>query len=89
MGSYTSEISFSGKAITIWGQGKVLDASGGGRFFSGSGTGSFLELHDAVLQNGSASSAAPTDVLEVSECVLVIKLFWSCSGTSPTFMLRS
>jgi hypothetical protein len=68
MGSYTSEISFSGKAITIWGQGKVLDASGGGRFFNGVGSGSFLELHDAVLQNGYAA--------EVSECVLVIKLFW-------------
>jgi hypothetical protein len=50
-GLYTSDISFSGKAITIWGQGKVLDASGG-RIFIGEGAGSFLELHDAVLQNG-------------------------------------
>jgi hypothetical protein len=54
MGSYSGEIDFSGKAITIWGQGKVLDASGGGRFFIGDGAGSFLELHDAVLQNGDA-----------------------------------
>jgi hypothetical protein len=52
MGSYTSEISFSGKTITIWGQRKVLDASEGGRFFNGNGAGSFLELHDAVFQNG-------------------------------------
>jgi hypothetical protein len=54
MGSYSGEIYFSGKAIIIWGQGKVLDASGGGRFFIGQGAGSFLELHDAVLQNGYA-----------------------------------
>jgi hypothetical protein len=80
MGSYTSEISFSGKAIIIWGQGKVLDASAGGRFFRGDGYGSSLELHDAVLQNGNAA-------LNVSECVLVGMLFWSCSGTSVTFML--
>jgi hypothetical protein len=54
MGSYTGEISFSGKAITLWGQEKVLDAAGGGRFFSGVGAGSFLELQDAILQNGLA-----------------------------------
>jgi hypothetical protein len=54
MGSYSGEIDFSGKAIIIWGQGKVLDASGGSRFFIGEGAGSFLELHDAVLQNGYA-----------------------------------
>jgi hypothetical protein len=58
MGVYTSVISSSGKAITIWGQGKVLDASGGGRFFRGVGTGSFLELHDAVLQNGYAENVS-------------------------------
>jgi hypothetical protein len=58
MGSYTGEISFSSKAITLWGQEKVLDAAGEGRFFSGDGAGSFLELHDAVLQNGEA----PADV---------------------------
>jgi hypothetical protein len=52
MGSYIGEIDFSGKAITIWGQGQVLDASGGGRFFKGIGAGSSLELHDVVLQNG-------------------------------------
>jgi hypothetical protein len=54
MGSYSGEIDFSGKAITIWGQGKVLDASGGGRVFISEGAGSFLELHDANLQNGDA-----------------------------------
>jgi hypothetical protein len=60
MGSYSGrgEIEFSGKAITIWGQGKVLDASGGGRFFIGEGAGSFLELHDAVLQNGNAAGVS-------------------------------
>ena len=58
MGSYSGEISFSGKAITIWGQGKVLDASEGGRFFNGGGAGSFLELHDAVLQNGDAEKVS-------------------------------
>jgi hypothetical protein len=58
MGSYSGEIDFSGKAITIWGQGKVLDASGGGRFFNGGGAGSFLELHDAVLQNGGAADVS-------------------------------
>jgi hypothetical protein len=69
MGSYSGEIEFSGKAITIWGQGysTVLDASGGGRFFNGGGAGSFLELHDAVLQNGDAAN--------VSRCVQVAKLF--------------
>jgi hypothetical protein len=56
MGTYNYEISFSGKAITIWGQEKVLDAAGEGRFFSGGGAGSFLELHDAVLQNGESIS---------------------------------
>jgi predicted outer membrane repeat protein len=55
MDSYSSEISFSGKNITIWGQGKVLDASGGGRFFNGAGAGSFLELHDVVLRNGQSN----------------------------------
>jgi len=56
MGSYDAEISFSGKTITIWGQGKVLDASRRGRFFSGDESGSFLELHDILLQNGYASN---------------------------------
>jgi predicted outer membrane repeat protein len=70
MGSYTGEISFSGKTITLWGQEKVLDAAGGGRFFSGGSlleecwfvagaarcAGSLLELHDVVLQNGQSSS---------------------------------
>jgi hypothetical protein len=58
MGSYASEISFSGRMITLWGQGKVLDASGSGQFFKGIDGDSLLELHDAVLQNGS------TDVSE-------------------------
>jgi hypothetical protein len=75
MGSYTSEINFSGKAITIWGQGKVLDALGVGRFFRGGGAGSFLELHHAVLQNGNAD--------DVSGCMLVGMLFWSYSGKFP------
>jgi hypothetical protein len=66
MGSYSGETSFSGKNITIWGQGKVLDASGGGRFFNGDGAGSLLELHDAILQNGQ-------DV--VSGRVLVANMF--------------
>jgi hypothetical protein len=52
MGLYTSEISFSGMTITIWGQGNVLDASEGGRLFNGNGAVSLLELHDAILQNG-------------------------------------
>jgi hypothetical protein len=54
VGSYTSEISFSSKNITLWGQGKVLDALGNGRFFKGEGAGSFLELHDAILLNGQS-----------------------------------
>jgi hypothetical protein len=66
VGSYSSKISFSSKNITLWGKGKVLDASGGGRIFEGEGAGSFLELHDAVLQNGEANG--------VSGRVLVAKL---------------
>jgi hypothetical protein len=54
MGSYTSEISFSGRMVTLWGQGKVLDASGIGQFFKGTYGDSLLEVHDAVLQSGSA-----------------------------------
>jgi hypothetical protein len=68
MGSYCGEIDFGGKTITIWGQGKLLDASGvAGRFFNGGDVGSFLELHDVVLQNGDSAG--------VSRCVLVVKLF--------------
>jgi hypothetical protein len=52
MGLYTTDITFSGKTITLWGQGKILYAGGSGRFFNGVGAGSFLELHDVVLQNG-------------------------------------
>jgi hypothetical protein len=76
MGSYSGEISFNGKAITIWGQGKALDASGGGRFFKGDSAGSFLELHDAVLQNGDA-------VLDDVSGWNVVMLFWSYSGNLP------
>jgi hypothetical protein len=57
MGLYDGPISFSGKTITIWGQEKVLDAERGGRFFEGDGAifpeKTFLELHDAILQNGN------------------------------------
>ena len=55
MGSHSGEIDFSSKIISIWGQGKVLDASGGGRFFIafiGVEDNSLLELHDVVLRNG-------------------------------------
>jgi hypothetical protein len=55
IGSYTNEISFSGKTITLWGQGKILDAGASGRFFKGEGAGSFLEVHDVVLQNSYAN----------------------------------
>jgi hypothetical protein len=36
----------------------VLDALGGGQFFVGEGADSFLELHDAVLQNGDTATGA-------------------------------
>ena len=77
MGSYSGEISFSGKAITIWGQGKVLDASGGGRFFNGVGAGSFLELHNAVLQNGAAGNVSGWS----ASCHAVVELFYEPSLT--------
>jgi hypothetical protein len=67
-------ITFSGKAITLWGQEKVLDAAGWGRFFSGddnNGAGSYLELHDVVLQNGQSGSVSRR-VLVVAT---VVKLF--------------
>jgi hypothetical protein len=67
MGSYTSEIGFSSKTITIWGQGKVLDATGDGRFFNGEGVGTLLELHNVVLQNGRASEVSGR-VLVVATC---------------------
>jgi hypothetical protein len=69
MGSYSGygEISFSSKDITLWGQGKVLDAFWGGRFFDGSGAGSFLELHNVVLQNGQSGSVSGR-VLVVDSC---------------------
>jgi predicted outer membrane repeat protein len=54
MGSYTEEIDFSGKMITLWGQGKTLDPSGATndkRIFSGDEIGSSLELHDVIIQN--------------------------------------
>ena len=77
MGSYSGEISFSGKAITIWGQGKALDASGGGRFFKGDSAGSFLELHDAVLQNGDAENVSGWSASRHA----VLELFWEPSLT--------
>jgi predicted outer membrane repeat protein len=62
MGSYTGEISFNSKMITVWGQGKVLDALGGGRFFTGSAGSwyeiSSLKLHQVVLQNGYVNGVA-------------------------------
>jgi hypothetical protein len=72
MGSYSGKIDFSGKAITIWGQGNVLDASGGGRLFPGVGAGSFLELHDTILQNGNAVNVSGWSASR--HCVL--ELFW-------------
>jgi hypothetical protein len=72
MGSYSGKIEFSGKAITFWGQGNVLDASGGGRLFQGVGAGSFLELHDAVLQNGNAVNVSGWSASR--HCVL--ELLW-------------
>jgi hypothetical protein len=71
MESYSGEIAFSGKAITIWGQGKVLDASGGGRFFIGEGAGSFLELHDTVLQNGDNAIVSGWN----ASCYTVLSIF--------------
>jgi predicted outer membrane repeat protein len=64
MGLYTAEIVFTAKTLTIWGQGRTLDASGdsfcleGGRFFFGNANGladSSLVLHDVVLKNGCTS----------------------------------
>jgi hypothetical protein len=81
MESYSGEIAFSGKAITIWGQGKVLDASGGGRFFIGEGAGSFLDLHDAVLQNGDQ---AKVDLSGWNaSCDTVLSIFPDFSLQSP------
>jgi hypothetical protein len=77
MGSYSGEIVFSGKAITIWGQGKVLDASGGGQFFIADGAGSFLELHNAVLQNGAAGNVSGWS----ASCHAVVELFYEASLT--------
>jgi hypothetical protein len=72
MGSYSGEIDFSGKAITIWGQGNALDASGEGRLFIGEGASSFLELHDVVLQNGDADSVS-------RRVLVVVAVVESCS----------
>jgi hypothetical protein len=55
MGSILYVISFSGKTIAIWGQGKVLTGAGEGRFIYGYGADSFLELHDVVLENWYSS----------------------------------
>jgi hypothetical protein len=73
MGSYTSEIVFGGKTISIWGQGKVLDASGDGRFFNQQVSyDSFLELHDVVLQNGQA-------VMVSGRVLVVVAVVENCS----------
>jgi hypothetical protein len=80
MGWYSGEISFSGKTISIWGQGKILDASGGGRFFRGDVAGSFLELHDAVLQNGDAAEVSGWSASRHA----VLELFWE-----PALTFRS
>jgi hypothetical protein len=72
MGLYSGEIGFSSKAITIWGQGNMLDASGGGRLFIGGGADSFLELHDVVLQNGYADSVS-------GRVLVVVAVVESCS----------
>jgi hypothetical protein len=79
MGSYTGEISFSSKAISIWGQGKVLDPADpaeGGRFFNGEGGGSFLELHDVVLQNGRTYAVS-------GRVLVVVAVVESCSEAVP------
>eukprot|EP00935_MAST-01C_sp_MAST-1C-sp1_P000910 g910.t1 len=55
MGDYTSQCEFSGKAIIVRCDGKVLDANKQGRFFYGSGGGSSLELHGCTLKNGKAN----------------------------------
>jgi hypothetical protein len=62
MGLYSGQIDFSGRMITLWGQGKILDAGGSGILFYSAAAGSSLELHNAVLQNGASlnSGASPT-----------------------------
>jgi hypothetical protein len=69
MGSYSSEMAFSGKVITIWGQEKVLSkGTFVGRFFSGQSAGSFLELHDVVLQNGQTASVSGRVLVVTAVC---------------------
>jgi hypothetical protein len=96
MGSYTGEISFSGKAITLWGQEKVLDAAGGGRFFWGDGAGSFLELHDAILQNGQAANGGAVYVndanVETHDSTFQSNTatgYYSNSGGGAIYVMRS
>jgi hypothetical protein len=61
MGDYNSSLDFSGKNITLWGNGKILDPLGEGRMFWGSGAGSSLTLHEFVLQNGGGGNSwSPT-----------------------------
>jgi hypothetical protein len=87
MGSYSGEIDLNGKAITIWGQGKVLDAAGGGQFFRSDGAGSFLELHDVVLQNGHADTVSGrvlVAVAVVENCSkAVLRKFLDFSAPNP------
>ena len=67
MGAYTSQCDFSGKAIIVRCDGKVLDANKQGRFFSGNGAGSSLEVHGCTLKNGRASvSVVPRLVINVT-----------------------
>jgi hypothetical protein len=52
MGSYSGRIVFTAKTLSLWGQGKTLDATGEGRLFYGSGVDSSLVLHEVFLENG-------------------------------------
>jgi hypothetical protein len=63
MGTYTSQIDFSGKQLVIIGNDKMLDAGTNGRFFSGSGTTSSLEIRNTKMKNAKAdvSSLRPSE----------------------------
>ena len=76
MGAYTSQCDFSGKAIIVRCDGKVLDANKQGRFFGGSGSGSSLEVHGCVLKNGKTSG-------HVSAMELFFWLFFDTSSILP------
>jgi predicted outer membrane repeat protein len=57
MGSYSGEIDFSGKAITVECSGATLDAASHGRFFYGKGSGSSLTLRQCSLTRGRSDTA--------------------------------